>query len=173
MGAPKLSKATLTITQDLTDWCHEAVITTFATLLGETVVMHSVRFENDLRSAQKYGVSGVIGFIQEGLDGTLALCFDDELLFRIMTKFYGEETRTVNDNLVGGVSELTKVVFGMIKEKCNERGFNFHMCLPVVIIGSNHSMFSAISNNKAVIEYRIGSDSFWLEVSTMAQIREA
>ena len=172
MKARKISGVPLTINEELTNWCHEAVAATFSNLLGETPTVHSIVVEEGLRNVRKYGISGVIGFIQNGLDGTLALCFDEDLLFRLMTKFYGEETRTVNDNLVGGVSELTNIVFGMIKEKCNDRGFNFHMCLPVVIVGSNHSMFSALTNNKAVIEYRIGSDSFWLEVSTIAQTRK-
>ncbi len=168
MNARPLSNAKLTITEDLTNWCHEAVIATFSSVLGETPVFHEIKIENGLHNVRKYGVSGMIGFIQNGLEGTLALCFDDTLLFRLMTKFYGEETRTMNENLIGGVSELTNIVFGMIKEKCNERGFNFHMCLPVVIVGSNHAMFSALSNNRAVIEYRIGSESFWLEVSTIS-----
>lgn len=165
MNAAKNLAPSLEIDNKLVEWCNKAITETFESLFNMQVKPAKVVGVGD--GTRAYEISGVIGFIQNGLEGTMTLGFQSSTLNKMMTAFYGETINSINDKLIGGVSEMTNIVFGMVKEQYNETGFDLQMCLPVVIVGTNHLIFSGIPSNKILLQYEVNSEPFWLEISTI------
>ena len=127
----------LELDTDLISWCEKAVVETFSSMLGITPTLESAIHNPPDRLSHE--ISGVIGFIQNRMEGTLALGFTYDMSIKLMSEFFKENLKVSDPNLVGGISELTNIIFGMIKENYSNSGLTFKMCLPVVIVGSNHT----------------------------------
>lgn len=165
MHAAKKLQHLIEIDAKMVEWCNRAVAETFESLFSMTVMPGKVVGVGE--GLRTYEISGVIGFIQEGLEGTMTLGFHKDTLSKMMTAFYGEEVISINEQMVGGISEMTNIVFGIVKQQYNDIGFDLQMCLPVVIVGANHHIFSSLPSNKILLQYEVNSEPFWLEISTV------
>ncbi len=83
-------------------------------------------------------VSGIIGMVQEHLDGTLILCINSQIVSRILPRVLGSAVAITNEMVVDTVGELTNMVFGQVKSELNQREHQIKLGIPCVITGKGH-----------------------------------
>ncbi len=112
----------------------------------------------------KHDISGIIGVVQDDLEGTFSLSFSSETVFPILSEFYSKDIKKIDDRAIDSVAELTNVVYGLLKESLNDYGYGFKMCLPIVVMGPNHKVFSPLSATKWSQEIHTNHGTFWAEL---------
>jgi CheY-specific phosphatase CheX len=83
-------------------------------------------------------VSGIVGFIQEKLEGTLIACFQMNCIRQILPRILGTEVELTQDIVMDAASEITNMIFGQIKTELNQRGHLVRFGMPCVVKGSGH-----------------------------------
>ncbi len=83
-------------------------------------------------------ISGIIGMVQEHLDGTLILCVNSPIVGSILPRVLGEATPITNEMIIDSVGELTNMVFGQVKSELNQRAHQIKLGIPCVITGKSH-----------------------------------
>lgn len=163
-AAPKQQNDThLTLDEDIARIINKAIGETFGAFLGITPVLKSSERHNKALE-DRYEISGIIAFIQESIEGTLAIRFKQDTILKLLSKVYGEELTALDNRVIGGVAEISNVIHGIAKEDLNMQGYHYQMCLPVVIIGDNHSVVSALSGHKLVMKYDIDGEEAIIEL---------
>lgn len=162
-AALKLTETHLTLDDAMVKIIDKAVVETFSSFMGFTpVLQHSERCDKAL--SDRYEISGIIAFIQESIEGTLAIRFRQESILKLLSRIYGEELSVLDNRVIGGVAELANVIHGIAKEDLNLQGYHYQMCLPVVIIGDNHSVVSALSGQKLILKYDLDGEQAIIEL---------
>lgn len=88
----------------------------------------SVQFDGDM--------SGIVGIIQEKLEGTLTVCFPQATIKRLVPLLLGDGIEVTQDVAIDAVGEVTNMIFGQLKTELNGRGFRVRFSLPSVVKGS-------------------------------------
>lgn len=92
---------------------------------------------------KKRAISGIMALVDSGIKGTFSVGLSKESALSMLSKFYGEELTSLDDRrVIDGIAEIANVAHGLLKEQLNKQGYHFKMCLPMVVVGSNHSAFS-------------------------------
>lgn len=151
-AAEKLSELKLHFDEELIKIIDKSVNETFNSFLSINPVLKKCAESTEV-SQERSEISGIIAFIQESLEGTLAIRFKQKDILSLLSRIYGEELLAVDNKIIGGVAELTNVIHAIAKEELNLKGYNYQMCLPVVIIGENHSVVTVLAGKKMVFEY--------------------
>jgi CheY-specific phosphatase CheX len=140
-----------------------AVVETFSSFMGFTPILKGSE-ESDKVVSDRYEISGIIAFIQESNEGTLAIRFRQESILKLLSRVYGEDLSVLDNRIIGGVAELANVIHGIAKEDLNVQGFRYQMCLPVVIIGDNHSVVTALTGHKLIMRYDLDGEEAIVEL---------
>jgi chemotaxis protein CheX len=125
----------------------------FADGFGIKVGLKSSRIGRNLDATGD--VSGVVGMIQDRIEGNLIICFNSAEIFSILARVYGHTFTAVDDTVKQGAAEMANMVYGHVKTRLNQRGHDLKMSLPNVIVGSQHSIRSTedCSTMLAVFEF--------------------
>ena len=112
-------------------------------------------------------ISGTIGLAGETQSGTLSLMFPMSLAKIIFRSMMGmQESDPVEDNEVHDVvGELANMVAGGAKSRLQEKGFNFKIGLPTVVVGENHYLDPPKEVQTMVIPMVLEKGVFFLELS--------
>jgi CheY-specific phosphatase CheX len=154
----------LEIDHRMVGWCEKAAVETFNSIFGSEIKLRDVEIELDPLRGQE--VSGVISFAQASLEGVLCLSFPQSTLASMATKFYQKPSDQIGEELlIGAVSEITSILFGLIKEQYNQRGFLFQPAFPIVVMGPPHEIFSTFPTNKLHLRFDSLHGEFTLEIS--------
>lgn len=151
-AAHKLNEVHLNLDAAMVKTIDRAVVETFSSFMGFIPVLKKTEY-TERSLSEPFEVSGIIAFIQDDIEGTLALRFRQETILKLLTRVYGEELQVVDNRVIGGVAEFANVIHGIAKEDLNLQGYHYQMCLPVVIIGDNHSVVTALSGQKLILTY--------------------
>ncbi len=162
-AAAKKTDPQLTLDQQMVDIIDKAIKETFSSFMGFMPVLKSSE-QRDKSSRERFEISGIIAFIQESVEGTLAIRFQQDTILKLLSKIYGEELTSLDNRVIGGVAELSNVIHGIAKEDLNLQGYHYQMCLPVVIIGDNHTVVSALSGQKLVMKYDLDGEEAIVEL---------
>jgi CheY-specific phosphatase CheX len=121
-----------------------SVSKTFSSFFNFDPKLKSSQFRAASQTSRHHqSISGVMMLLQTGIQGTFSIGLNKEAALKLLSAFYGEKIESLDDpKVIEGVAEIANVTHGMIKEKLNQQGFKFKMCLPVVVVGSNHSSFT-------------------------------
>lgn len=114
-------------------------------------------------SVAKGDVSGIIGFTGE-TDGTVAVTFDEPCILKIVSNMFGEDMKTINDEITDAVGELTNMISGQARKELEEMGRLFHGGIPVVVAGKNHKIDTKTKGPKIAIPFKTDAGSFTIEV---------
>lgn len=109
-------------------------------------------------------ISGMIAFIQDELEGTMAIRFNKEDLFMIIGPLYDEKLDVIDSRSVGSVGEFANIIHGVAKQELNAFGCNYQMCLPIVVVGANHSISSSFLGKKVILKYDLNGATAYLEL---------
>ncbi len=83
-------------------------------------------------------VSGIIGMVQDHLDGTLILCINSQIVGGLLPRLLGSPLTVTNEMVVDAVGELTNMIFGQVKSELNQREHQIKLGIPCVITGKSH-----------------------------------
>lgn len=140
---------------------------TFQYLLGckpEVIQAHDRKDPHGQKPDERT-ISGSVAFLQEDFEGTLSIGFSRDSAIKLFRSFYKEDVTSVDDaRVTEGVAELANVIHGLVKERLNLKGYDFQMCLPVVVIGRNHAVFARQDSDGLSVLFKTEFGDFLVEV---------
>lgn len=141
--------------------CQKAVDETFSCLFGIKPELKAVT----TKQTEVPEITGVMPFVQfKQIEGALKVKFQVQSICALMSDFYGEPIEDVNRRVIGGVGEITNIVFGILKAKFNSTGSQIKMCLPEVIVGGDQDIFAKLTSTNVNLEFTYPKGSFSVEI---------
>lgn len=105
-------------------------------------------------------VSGVVGLVQDRIEGNLVMSFPRGAIFAILSRVYLREFEEIDAIVKDGAAEMTNMVYGHVKTRLNNRGHGLKMALPNVIIGPQHSIASTEDCKSLVATFTFEDQTF-------------
>jgi chemotaxis protein CheX len=110
-------------------------------------------------------VSGVIGMVQEELEGTLTLCFNFDTMRLVLPKVLGKSIEVTHELAVDAVGEVTNMIFGHMKTDLNRRGFQLKLGIPSVITGRGHFLSHFHRGRYMIVPFYLQGQIFQVHVA--------
>ncbi len=110
-------------------------------------------------------VSGIIGFASQEIVGSVALTFPEKTVKKIYSVMMGEETNGTNEDIQDTVGELANIIAGGAKEEFSSMGITYHISIPTVVVGKNHSIVHKGGTHVMVVPFKLENNAFFMEIS--------
>ncbi|MBI1273155.1 MAG: hypothetical protein GC131_03600 [Alphaproteobacteria bacterium] len=110
-------------------------------------------------------VSGIIGMVQNDLEGTLTLCLTYDTMRDILPKVVGSEIAITHEMALDAVGEITNMIFGTIKTSLNGRGFALKLGIPSVITGRGHFLSHFHRGRYMIVPFYLGGQLFQVHIA--------
>ena len=110
-------------------------------------------------------VSGMVGIIQERLEGTLTISFPLHVIRKIIPRLLGDEIEVTRDIAMDAVAELTNMIFGQLKTGLNERGHHVRFGLPSVVNGPGHFISHLHDGQYMIIPFEMEGSTFQVHIA--------
>ncbi|MEJ0062737.1 MAG: chemotaxis protein CheX [Alphaproteobacteria bacterium] len=110
-------------------------------------------------------VSGIIGMVQNELEGTLTLCFTFETMRDILPAVIGKSVSITHEMAVDAVGEITNMIFGRIKTDLNRRGFELKLGIPSVVTGKGHFLSHFHRGHYMIVPFYLQGQLFQVHVA--------
>jgi len=114
----------------------EATIHTFQTMCQIAPTRESI-FIKKGDNEESYGISGIIALAGE-VSGAVVLNFPEQVAIRVVSKFAGEEQKSITASVVDGVGEILNIIAGDAKNRLVQKGYKFEVGLPKIITGRSY-----------------------------------
>lgn len=111
----------------------------------------------------KGDVTGIVGLIGE-TRGTLSVSFSEQCILSIVSKMFGEEVNTINEEVKDAVGEILNIVSGQARQKLETMGRLLKGAIPTVIAGKNHSITHITSHSVIAIPFNTDNGQFTVEI---------
>lgn len=113
-------------------------------------------------------VSGVIGMVQDHLEGTLTLCLSFETVRDMLPQVIGNVVQITHEMTVDAVGEITNMIFGQIKTDLNKRGYRIKLGIPSVVSGRGHFISQFHRGRYMLIPFHLSGQLFQVHVALHA-----
>ena len=113
-------------------------------------------------------VSGVVGFVQEKLEGTLTVCFQIKTIKQVLPRVLGDDVEITQAVAMDAVGEITNMIFGQIKTELNQRGHHVRFGMPSVISGSGHFISQMHQGRYMIMNFEIEGSAFQIHIALHA-----
>ncbi len=140
-----------------------AVFETFEAMVGMAPERDAPYLKDNART--QYDVTGIIGFAEKDMHGSITLSFPTKTAVRIYNSIMGENTTKLNREVQDLVCELTNTVAGGAKKILAERNLSFHISVPTLMVGKYHSIRHQLNIPVLVVPFKLEDDIFILEVT--------
>jgi len=110
-------------------------------------------------------ISGIIGLVQEELDGTLVLSMSTEAMRDILPHALGKSFAVTQDTAIDAVAELTNMVFCQIKNALNQRNFEIKLGTPCVVTGKGHFVCQFHRGKHMIVPFHVDGKLFQVYVA--------
>lgn len=110
-------------------------------------------------------VSGLIGFADKNISGSVALSFPTGTALKIYRMMMGETVFKINSDVQDTVGELTNIVCGGAKQEFAKIGLSFHISIPSIIVGKGHQITHKQHTPVVVIPFSIEQSPFAMEIT--------
>lgn len=110
-------------------------------------------------------VSGVIGLVQDELEGTLTLCLTFETIRDILPRIVGNAISVTTEMTVDAVGEITNMIFGQIKTELNGRGYALKLGIPSVVTGRGHFVSQFHRGPYMIIPFYLDGQLFQVHIA--------
>ncbi len=110
-------------------------------------------------------VSGVIGMVQDELEGTLTLCFTFDTIRDILPHVIGKSVSITHEMAVDAVGEITNMIFGQVKTDLNRRGFGLKLGIPSVVTGRGHFLSHFHRGHYMIVPFYLQGQLFQVHVA--------
>ncbi len=114
-------------------------------------------------------VSGVIGMVQDRLEGTMTLCLTFETVHDILPKVIGHSVSVTHEMTVDAVGEITNMIFGQIKTELNKRGYLLKLGIPSVVTGRGHFVSQFHRGKYMIIPFYLDGQLFQVHIALHIQ----
>lgn len=141
----------------------ESLFTIFSTMV-KVKIQPGVP-ETKLDNSSRGVVSGLIGMRAEGVSGSIALSLTLPTIREISRLLLGHEITSADKEAADLAGELTNMVVGGAKRILSERGHDFDMQIPQLLIGEGHQIVHHYSGQTVLLPINIEQDEFYLELN--------
>jgi chemotaxis protein CheX len=109
--------------------------------------------------------SGLIGMNAEGTSGSVALSLTLPAIRKISLSMLGEEFTKVDKEASDLVGELTNMLVGGAKNILSEKGHDFDMHTPKLLVGDGHEIVHHYAGQTVLLPILINQDEFYIEMN--------
>jgi len=138
-----------------------ATVRVISTMANINPVAARPRIKHDARTFAD--VTGVIGLLGEGVEGTMAISFVEPCILRIVSNMLGEEIMDLNQDIEDAVGELTNMISGASRAELETKGYSFRMAIPSVISRKGHSISMVTRSPVIQIPFETEFGPFFVE----------
>ena len=110
-------------------------------------------------------VTGVIGFADKYVIGSVALSFPTETILSIYNRLLDEAETRLTHQVQDLVGELTNIIAGGAKKGFFQDGISFQISIPAVIVGRNQTIYYQLNTPAIAIPFLLDGSPFILEVT--------
>jgi chemotaxis protein CheX len=108
-------------------------------------------------------VTGVIGLTGESR-GTVSVTFTEACILDVVSKMFGEEMKTMNEEIGDAVGEISNMISGHARKKLEGLGKSLKAAIPTVVMGKNHKLTHMTSRPIIAIPFTTEKGGFTIEV---------
>lgn len=140
-----------------------SLFTIFATMVrldiqaGEPVIK-----QNDISKAE---VSALIGMHSEGTKGSVSITLPLSVIRKISLSMLGEEFTRIDKESTDLVGELSNMLVGGAKRILSEKGHEFDMQSPQLLVGDDHKIVHHHAGKTVLLPIMINQDEFYIELN--------
>ena len=109
--------------------------------------------------------SGLIGMKAEGASGSVALSLTLPALRKISLGLLGEEFASIDKEAADLVGELTNMLVGGAKRIMSEKGHDFDMHTPQLLVGEGHEIVHHYAGQTVLLPILMNQDEFYIELN--------
>jgi len=113
-------------------------------------------------------ITGFIDLTCASTKGSLAICFDKEVILDIYLKLLEEEVSELGEEVADCVGEITNMVCGTAKSLLSEQGHQFDLTTPQTIIGEEKPIPHVQEKPIIIIPFTCVKGEFHMEVTLQA-----
>ena len=110
-------------------------------------------------------ISGIIGMVQDHLEGTLMLCVTDQAVRSLLPQVLGKSTQITHEMALDAVGELTNMVFGQVKCELNGRGHQIRLGIPCVVTGKGHFVSQFHRGRYMIVPFHLDGQLFQVYIA--------
>jgi chemotaxis protein CheX len=141
----------------------ESMFTIFATMVGQKIRPGVPEPKQD--NIAKGAVSGLIGMKAEGACGSIALSLTPPTIREISRSLLGHEIVSIDKEAVDLVGELTNMLVGGAKRILSEKGHDFDMQTPQLLLGEGHEIVHHYPGQTVLLPIQIAQEEFYIELN--------
>ncbi|MEN6615545.1 MAG: chemotaxis protein CheX [Syntrophorhabdus sp.] len=104
----------------------------FKTMLGIDVALNRPVIKTSRTTSGE--VTGIMGLVGDK-KGTITISFQDKGALFIYKTLVGDESETVNSDVVDAIGEITNIISGQARKEFEKAGINLKAAIPMVIVG--------------------------------------
>jgi chemotaxis protein CheX len=94
----------------------------------------------------------------------LCISFSKDCILQVISKWFGEEQKEINEDVKDAVGELTNMISGDSRRRLQEIGHNFQGAIPSVISGPGHEVKHITKGPILSIPFSLNGTRFVVEV---------
>jgi chemotaxis protein CheX len=113
----------------------------------------------------KGAASGLIGMKTEGASGSVALSLTLPAIRKISLGMLGEEFTSIDKEAADLVGELTNMLVGGAKRIMSEKGHEFDMHTPQLLVGDGHEIVHHYAGQTVLLPILMNQDEFYIELN--------
>lgn len=140
----------------------ESTLSVFKTMIGIEPKKNNIYIKQG--DEPSFDISGVIGLAGQAT-GSVVISLPEDLALEVVSKFLGEEKKTVDDDVVDAVGEFINMIAGSTKKVFSEKGLKFKISIPNVIVGKGHKINRPSNVPCLGVKFDVGSKFFVVEVA--------
>ncbi|KAA0257738.1 chemotaxis protein CheX [Deferribacter autotrophicus] len=140
----------------------ESTLAVFETMLGLRPKKEELFIKKD--DEPSFDISGIIGLTGQAV-GSVVISFPESLALKVVSKFIGEDKKSVDDEVVDAVGELINMIAGGAKKIFTDKGLKFKISIPNVVTGKGHKIKRPSNVPCLGVKFKIDNEVFVIEVS--------
>lgn len=113
----------------------------------------------------KGAASGLIGMKTVGASGSVALSLTLPTIRKISLGMLGEEFSSIDKEAADLVGELTNMLVGGAKRIMSEKGHDFDMHTPQLLVGEGHEIVHHYPGQTVILPILMNQDEFYIEMN--------
>jgi chemotaxis protein CheX len=116
-------------------------------------------------NAAKGEVSAQIGMNSEGASGSVALTLTLPAVREISRGLLGHEITSIDKEAADLAGELVNMLVGGVKRILSEKGHDFDMQTPQLLLGEGHDIIHLSSGQTVLLPVKIQQEEFYIELN--------
>ena len=105
------------------------------------------------------GATGIIQINETKYQGNLCVNFPQASIYFILGKLFRKEYTEMDASVKEGAGELTNIIYGVLKTRLNQKGFDFPHAIPKITMGTFNNE-SGTSNLSCSMSFTVENHPF-------------